>query len=211
MTQIHPIPLLLSLLGALTLTACGDHHDKSKPGAASFDQVAQIVARRNDRVSVDELARWIIQGKQNFVLIDVRPPTDFAAGHIQGARNLSVPELIAPEQQKTLPKDRKVIVYSQGSETAAQAVVLLRLAGLDADLLLGGYNFWNQHVLNPAVYPTLADDEYPSATQKQATACYFLGGNSQTQTATPSPVKPAFVPPLAQPALAPPPKAHEGC
>ena len=93
------------------------------------------------------------------MLIDVRSANDYANGHIDGARNLPVPELISPEQMNTLPKDRKVIVYSQGSETAAQAAVLLRVAGYHADLLLGGYNFWTQHVLNPNIPAAQADEE----------------------------------------------------
>ncbi len=205
------LPIIISLLGALAVTACGDHGTKLSAGARNFDQVAQLVARREDRVSAEELARWIIQGKKDFVLIDVRPANDYASAHIDGARNLSVPELLSPEQMKTLPKDRKVIVYSQGSETAAQSVVLLRLAGYDADLLQGGYNFWNQHVLNPVIQ---ADEEAPSAAEKQAIACYFVGGKMAAQTAAPppKPITPAFVPPVSTPAAPPPRSTHrEGC
>ncbi|MGA7178407.1 MAG: rhodanese-like domain-containing protein [Thiobacillaceae bacterium] len=213
MNRHSSIPIIFTLLGTLSVTACSDHGSKSRPGARNFDQVAQVVARRDDRVSVDELARWIIEGKKDFVLIDVRTASEYAGGHIDGALNLPVPELISPDQLKTLPKDRKVIVYSQGSETAAQAAVLLRLAGYDADLLLGGYNFWSQHVLNPAVQPTLADEENTSVAEQQAIACYFVGGKVAALTPAPPPkaVAPAFVPPVSKPAAPLPPAAHEGC
>jgi rhodanese-related sulfurtransferase len=213
MTRYPSIPILFSLLGTLSVTACSDQNSKSPPGARSFDQVAQMVARGDDRISAADLAGWIIQGKKDFVLIDVRPANDYASGHIDGARNLPVPELISPQQMKTLPKDRKVVVYSQGSEIAAQAVVLLRLAGYDADLLLGGYNFWIQHMLNPAIQPSRADEEIPSVAEQQAIACYFVGGKASTQTSAPptKPVAPAFVPPVSAPAAALPPASHEGC
>ncbi|MEA2079358.1 MAG: rhodanese-like domain-containing protein [Pseudomonadota bacterium] len=214
MTRYTSIPILLSLLGTLSITACGDNGSMAAPGIRNLDRVAQVVARREDRVSVSELAHWIIEDKKNFVLIDVRSADDYARGHIDGARNLPVPELVSPEQLKTLPKDRKVIVYSQGSETAAQAVVLLRLVGYNANLLLGGYNFWSQHVLNPDIHPTQADGEYPRVPEQQAIACYFVGGNTvaQAPALVRKPRTPAFVPPVSQPAAhPPPPEFDEGC
>jgi rhodanese-related sulfurtransferase len=206
------IPLPLWLLAGLSVTACSDNQRLSEQQLRSFQQVAQIVARQDDRVPVDDLARWIIEARKDYVLIDVRPAADYKKGHIEGAQNLLVTEMVTPEKLEGLPTDRKVIVYSQGSEVAGQAVVLLRLAGYDASLLLGGYNFWAQHVLNPDISPTLADGEYPAVPEQQAIACYFIGGDKTAQ-APPRPKVPAFVPPVSPPAAtpAPPPPSHEGC
>jgi len=207
------LPLPLYLLAGLLLTACGDNDRMTHQQARSIEQVAQIVARQDDRVQAEDLARWIIEGRKDFVLIDVRPAADYDKGHIENAQNLVVTELVTPEKLEALPRDRKVIVYSQGSELAGQAVVLLRLAGYDASLLLGGYNFWTQHVLNPEISPTLADGEFPRVPEQQAIACYFVGGDKTAQAppAPRKPVAPAFVPPLTQPAAPRPGPAHEGC
>ena len=51
-----------------------------------------MVARREDRVSVSELAHWIIEDKKDFVLIDVRSANDYARGYIDGVHNLPPPE-----------------------------------------------------------------------------------------------------------------------
>jgi rhodanese-related sulfurtransferase len=207
------IQLALYLLAGLFVTACGDNDRLSQQQVRSFEQVAQSVARQDDRVLVEDLARWIIEGRKDFVLIDVRPAADYDKGHIGNAQNTVVTELVTPEKLEALPTDRKVVVYSQGSEVAGQAVVLLRLAGYDASLLLGGYNFWAQHVLNPDISPTLADGEYPRVPEQQAIACYFVGGDKTAQAA-PAPRKPAvpaFVPPVTQPAAPPLAAPHEGC
>jgi rhodanese-related sulfurtransferase len=207
------LPLPLYLLAGLFVTACGDNDRLSQQQTRSFEQVAQIVARQDDRVLVEDLARWFIEGRKDFVLIDVRPAADYDKGHIESAQNLAVTELVTPEKLGALPTDRKVIVYSQGSELAGQAVVLLRLAGYDASLLLGGYNFWAQHVLNPEISPTQADGEYPRVPEQQAIACYFVGGDKMAQ-APPAPSKPevpAFVPPLTPPAAPRQAPSHEGC
>ncbi|TJY63283.1 rhodanese-like domain-containing protein [Sinimarinibacterium sp. CAU 1509] len=199
--------LPLSLLAALSVTACGDRAPSAQ--GQSFDQVAQAVARKDDRVTAEDLARWIIEGKKDFALIDVRSAEDFSTGHIEGARNLSVSELVMPETLKSLPKDRRLVIYSQGSEVAAQAAVLLRLAGgHDASLLLGGYNYWSEHVLNPDVQPVLADGEFPRVSEQHAIACHFVGGGQIAQAspvAAPAPAAapveapvPAYTPPVKQ-------------
>jgi rhodanese-related sulfurtransferase len=205
--------LTLSLLASLFITACGEHDPVTPPRGLSLEQVAQIVARQDDRVFVEDLARWIIEDRKDFALFDIRPAEDFTRAHIKGAQNLTVTELVSSGQLQALPADRKLIVYSQGSETAAQAVVLLRLAGYDASLLLGGYNFWAKHILNPDISPTLADGEYPRVPEQQAIACYFVGGDQATQASTPirKPRVPAFVPPVSKPVAPPPPAIDEGC
>jgi rhodanese-related sulfurtransferase len=209
------MPVIMCLQAGLLVTACGDHDRLSQHQVRSFERVAQIVARQDDRVLADDLARWFIKGRKDFVLVDVRSAADYDKGHIEGAQNLVVTELVTPAKLAALPTDRKVIVYSQGSEVAAQAVVLLRLAGYDASLLLGGYNFWAQHVLNPDISPTLSDGEYPRVAEQQAISCYFVGGDKMAQAALPprKPVVPAFVPPVSQPATPPrgAPPTHEGC
>jgi len=207
------IPLPLCLLAGLLVTACSDHDNLSQQQADSFERVAQIVARQGDRVLAEDLAQQLIEARKDYILIDLRHAADYDKGHIAGAQNLLVTELVTPAKLKTLPKDRKIIVYSQGSELSGQAVVLLRLAGYDAGLLLGGYNYWTQHVLNPSISPTLADGEYPRVPLQQAIACYFVGGNKVAQAPAPVPKHrvPAFVPPVSQPAAPPPPASDEGC
>ncbi len=210
MTGRKWMPIFLCLLAGPLVTACGDSGSLSKKQLRGLEQVARIVAVQDDRVMVADLANWLIEGRQDFVLIDLRPSADYEKGHISGARNLAVTKLVQPAELEALPTDRKVILYSQGSELAAQAVVLLRLAGRDANLLLGGFNYWSQHVLNPDLAPILADGEYPRVSEEQAVACYFVGGDQAAPPPLSKPVIP-FVPPLASPATPLPPPAKEHC
>lgn len=213
MCRIPRITLPLLLLAGSILSACSDHDQISSSQASAFEQVAQLVARQDDRVQVEELARWLIEGRKDYMLIDLRSPVDYDKAHINGAQNLTLTQLVTPVQLAALPTDRKVILYSQGSEVAAQAVVLLRLAGHNASLLLGGYNFWARHILNPEILPTLADGEFPRVPEQQAIACYFVGGNQQAASA-PAPNKPipAFTPPIfSKPAPPPSHAPKESC
>ncbi|MGB5177651.1 MAG: rhodanese-like domain-containing protein [Gammaproteobacteria bacterium] len=207
------MPISLCLLAGPLVTACGDNDPLSQAQALSLERVAQMVARKDDRVLVQDLARWLIEGRKDYVLIDVRPAEDYDKDHIEGAQNIAVTELVTPAKLEALPTDRKVILYSQGSEVAAQAVVLLRLAGYDASLLLGGYNFWAQHVLNPDISPILSDGEYPRVAEQQAIACYFVGGDQMEQApaAVSKPKIPAFIPPLSTPVAPRPAAPKESC
>ena len=58
--------------------------------AVSMEAIAQAAARQDDRASVEELATWLIEGRGDFKLIDVRTAGDFAAGSIGNAENIPI-------------------------------------------------------------------------------------------------------------------------
>ncbi|WP_297366540.1 rhodanese-like domain-containing protein [Acidocella sp.] len=112
------------------------------PDQPSLDALAQMVARGDDMVSVDYLKARILAARGDFTLIDIRAPDEFAAGHIQGAVNLTVPELLSPDEVVKLRRLPQVILYGTDSSAAAQAAVLLRLSGVAAMALSGGVQAW---------------------------------------------------------------------
>jgi len=164
--------LLLALLAVLVTGCAGDERDEA---AAQLLDVAQAAARGEDRVDVEELAAWLVAGRADFELIDVRPSADFAAGAIAEARNLSVAELLGDDTLASLPRDRKLVLYSNGAELSAKAATLLRVAGLDARVLAGGYNAWQARILNPDISPEETDGESLQVSERRALACYFVG------------------------------------
>ena len=87
-----------------------------------------------------ELQRRIKDGSA--IVLDVRPPEEYAAGHISGARSIPVAELRA--RIKEVPRKRLVVAYCRGPYCvfADQAVELLRDAGYRAFRLDGGFPDW---------------------------------------------------------------------
>jgi rhodanese-related sulfurtransferase len=71
------------------------------------------------------------------LLVDVRTPQEFAAGHIAGAVNVSVDELRS--RLAELPQDREIAVYCQVGQRGYLATRILRQAGYAAANLGGGY------------------------------------------------------------------------
>ena len=185
--RLHTI--LLTALAA-TLAACGQPPETGT--RVSFMDVAQSAAREEDRISVEQLAEWLIEERKDFVLIDVRSQDEFTKGKIPDARNVPLAELVTSETIATLPSDRKIVVYSNGSENAAKAATMLRLAGLDAQLVTGGYNAWHQRILNPDIPAEELDGESLQVSAQRAYACYFVGdrGEGAAERLAPKPFEP---------------------
>lgn len=93
-------------------------------------------------VTRDELAARIKEG--SVTIFDVRPPDEFATGHIPGAQNVSLTDLdhIAP----ILDLNSEIIAYCRGPYCvyAHQAVTILRKRGLNARRLEGGLPEWRE-------------------------------------------------------------------
>ena len=76
------------------------------------------------------------------VLVDVRPETEFNAGHVEGAINIPSVDLAA--RMAELPRNARIVAYCRGPYCvlAATAVHRLREAGFTASRLAAGYPDW---------------------------------------------------------------------
>ena len=88
------------------------------------------------------------------VLVDVRPATEFAAGHIEGARSIPLDEL--ERRLAELPAGREVIAYCRGPfcAYAHRAVRTLEQAGRQARRLNVGWPEWKlgAHAAGPLTF-----------------------------------------------------------
>ena len=75
-------------------------------------------------------------------VLDVRPPEEYAAGHLPGAINVPVEDIA--RHLKQLPKGREVIAYCRGPYCllSVDAVALLRKKGYKARRLEDGFPEW---------------------------------------------------------------------
>jgi rhodanese-related sulfurtransferase len=100
-------------------------------------------------VDRNELATRLQQGA--VVVLDVRPPAEYGAGHIAGARSVPIGEL--RKHIKALPKDAEVVAYCRGPYCvyADDAVRELRKQGFRASRLEDGFPEWKGAGLPVAV------------------------------------------------------------
>ncbi|MGC4115779.1 MAG: rhodanese-like domain-containing protein [Myxococcales bacterium] len=75
------------------------------------------------------------------LLVDVRTQSEFEAGHVQGAINVSVVGL-ADRLAELGPKERQVIVYCRSGHRSAAAAAILRDAGFARVFDLGSIKNW---------------------------------------------------------------------
>ncbi len=95
------------------------------------------------------------------VLLDVRPPEEYATGHWPGA--WSVPLDTLASRLRDLPRDRTIVAYCRGPYCvlAPHAVKRLREAGFQAIRLAEGPGDWRTKGLALAVGDRPSDDPRP--------------------------------------------------
>jgi len=77
-------------------------------------------------------------------VLDVRPPEEYAAGHVPGAINIPLAEL--EQHLSEFDADHEIVAYCRGPHCvlAFEAVACLRDKGLQARRLQDGYPEWKQ-------------------------------------------------------------------
>lgn len=86
-------------------------------------------------------------------VLDVRPPEEYAAGHLPGAINVPLNDL--EKQLATLPKGKEVVAYCRGPYCvlAYEAVARLRASGHAARRLQDGFPEWKKAGLEVETSP----------------------------------------------------------
>src|SRR5690606_22447045 len=104
--------------------------------------VASYLERRDglEPVPAQELLERARDGL--VTVIDVRPPEEYAQGHIAGALNVPLDKL--SRELAKIPREREVVAYCRGPwcVLSFEAVARLREAGLTARRLDGGLPEW---------------------------------------------------------------------
>jgi len=165
------VPIALGLIAGLS-AGCAEQSQVDMQGRAAA--LAKTIAEERDHVTVAQLSDWIIKDQRDYELLDIRDKADFDADHIAHARHVPLAALMSDAALAALPPGRKVVLYSNGTAHAAQAVVLLRLVDRDAYALLGGFNHWQAYLNDPAT-AGVAEMDPAQRAQYQAVACFFEG------------------------------------
>jgi rhodanese-related sulfurtransferase len=129
-------------------------------------------ARAEDQVPPEELAGWIIEGRADYRLIDLRDEAAFAEYHVPTAENVPLTALA----DSGLLRNEKIVLYADGDLPAAQAWLLLRGQGYGGVYTLqGGLVGWKDQVLFP-VMPESPGPEEQARFNEAAYIASFFGG-----------------------------------
>ncbi|AOJ67231.1 rhodanese [Burkholderia ubonensis] len=113
------------------------------PAAASPAALAHFEASLRFETDCWDVHDALASGAPDFVLLDVRGPDLFAAGHVPGARNLPHRKIVAGKLVD-YPADTLFVVYCAGPHCngAARAAIRLARLGRPVKLMIGGVTGW---------------------------------------------------------------------
>jgi rhodanese-related sulfurtransferase len=101
---------------------------------------ARTRAAAQGAISSQDLIRLMNQGA---LVLDIRKPEEFAAGHVNGAKQLPSDQILTAGDNFKRFKEKPVIVYCESGSLAAAAVRQLNLQGFTkAFSLRGGFAGW---------------------------------------------------------------------
>jgi rhodanese-related sulfurtransferase/DNA-binding transcriptional ArsR family regulator len=118
---------------------------------AEIGQFVQRYLEADGFESLNREALFARMKKGAVVLLDVRPPEEYAAGHIAGA--VSVPLELVEALLDTLPADAEIVAYCRGPycQLSSQALEILSRHGVRAQRLEDGFPEWRLAGLPVAV------------------------------------------------------------
>jgi rhodanese-related sulfurtransferase len=109
----------------------------------------RALQRRGTKVSLLQAIQMINQGKT--VILDVREPAEFAAGHVKEAKNIPLKELPKRVGELEKFKSRSVIVVCSSGIHSSKATTQLNKAGFNEVYSLnGGLAAWRAQGLPTA-------------------------------------------------------------
>ncbi len=198
--RVTPVRVLaLALLAAgLVASVAGDPYRGNHVTVDTKD-LALRAGTGADSVNAADLADWIIQGRDDYTLVDLRAEKDFDAYHIPGAQSVPLASLAA----NSFSRNQKIVLYSDDGTQAAKALFLLEAQGFKSAYLLdGGMRAWHDAVL----FPVKASNADPAKFEKQMLVAKYFGGAPQAASATTSaalaiPSVPVPAPAAAAPAM----------
>lgn len=121
-------------------------HDEPALAAALHAELAAELGE--DTPIIVDLAPPESIGEQpgDLLVIDVRGASEYAKGHLPGARNIPLASL--PDHLGDLPREGRIITYCDmhhpGHSRGEQAAALLTEAGYRASALAGGLTVWRE-------------------------------------------------------------------
>ncbi len=179
-------------------------------------QLLTEVARAEDHVTPAELAAWIIEGRTDYRLVDIRSEQAFAEYHIPTAENVPIATVL----DGALGRTDKIVLYGDGGIHAAQGWMALKGLGYRrVYTLLEGLDAWKDEVLFPVAPPSPSPEEQ-ARFERAVQVARFFGGQPRAAVApgaepmalpTPAAAPAVALPSLPAGAGSGPKKKREGC
>jgi rhodanese-related sulfurtransferase len=116
--------------------------------AVAFVSGAMLVwpmVRRAGGANVDTLQATMLINKEDALILDVREPAEYNAGHILNARNIPLGELDKRAGEIAKWKERPIVVACASGNRSSSALGVLKKHGFSRAVnLAGGFAAWQR-------------------------------------------------------------------
>ncbi len=140
------ISVLLISLGIITAFVPFKHN---KPNQLSPDKLLEKSMDEQFSISVDKVAKYIVEEDTTVLLIDLRTPEEYNAFNLPGSINIPYKDMLHKDFGGYLDQDKvKNIFYSNGDVLANQAWIICSGMGFKNNYVIkGGINEWYKTVM----------------------------------------------------------------
>jgi len=165
--------LMILLAVGLLIVPERQNYQQIKPEKLMWD-----ITQTSRFVTVDQVARMIIEGDPTLELIDIRPAEDFEAFSLTNAINIPLDSLMKPDYQDYLGiEDMNVVFYGNSDIKADLAWVIAKRMGYKSIYVMqGGLNCWIRKIIQPVEPDESASQEEFDLYQFRKGACAFFTG-----------------------------------
>ena len=139
-SKLLMIVMAIIVLPGLTNAQCAGTCEGACLKNAAEKFVKSVPDNQMYLIAVEKLAELVDAGKDDYLIIDIRPLEHYENGHIEGAVNIPLPLLV--EKLSSVPKNKKIAVVCSLDTNSAYAVSILRMYERDAWVVKGGIYAW---------------------------------------------------------------------
>lgn len=165
---------LLGLILGLVALFLGDPYDNTF-AKVNVKELSVEAIRDSEIINVKELADWIIEGRVDYRLVDLRDEEAYNEYFIPTAVNIPVSKIM----DAGLMRNQKILLYSEDNIKAAQGWFILKANNYKSVYILdGGIDSWKNEILFPKISEN-ASPEAKAEFDKIVEVSKFFGGSPQ--------------------------------
>jgi len=167
------IPFLILSITLFMVVGCGDNNPTKPKPVNEFELVTAVgdnyftsyttSSGAGVNIAISAVFDNLTDGdtSNDPYIIDYRKAADFADGHIKGAVNIPLSELMAKVKDGTIPKDKTILNVCYTGQTASAATAVLNMLGYNAQNLLFGMCAVDTSISNTHKWLSqIAEDEH---------------------------------------------------
>ncbi|RKY98583.1 MAG: hypothetical protein DRQ13_03390 [Ignavibacteriae bacterium] len=167
------VGIIAIILGFIAIFA-GSPYDRSTT-RVNIKELTKISLAEDHSINVDDLADWIIKGKYDYRLVDLRDTEIYNKYNIPGSENIPIRELFNSD----LMRNENIILYSDDEAVSSQGWFLLKADKYKTVFILeGGMKCWKDQVVFPKL-PADPTKKQLALFEKKKEVCKFFGGQPQ--------------------------------